>query len=114
MSKPVNDLPSTDMVLIMTSFAKLEEAQTLAKECLAMNMIACANIIPNAISLYQWQNELIEDQECLVIMKTLTHQTKSVKDYLIAHHTYDIPEFITLPVSETTDAYLSWIQKEIS
>ena len=47
-------------------------------------------------------------------MKTLNHQTPSVVDYLESHHSYDIPEIIILPVNETTDAYLSWIKKEIS
>jgi uncharacterized protein involved in tolerance to divalent cations len=77
-------------------------------------MIACANIIPSALSLCFWQNELIKDQECLVIMKILNQKKPSVGDYPEEHHFYDVPEFIAHPVSETTDAYLSWILKEIS
>jgi len=109
-----DDSTSSALMLIISNFGNLEEAQTCAKDLLAQQLIACANLIPRVISLYPWENELTEDQECLVIMKTLNHQTPSVVDYLESHHSYDIPEILILPVNETTDAYLSWIKKEIS
>ena len=112
--KSTHKSSTSQMMLIMTSFPQMEEARSCSKHLLEQHMIACVNIIPSALSLYSWQNELIEDQECLVIMKTLNHKIPSVKDYLEAHHSYDVPEFIAHPVSETTDTYLSWIQKEIS
>lgn len=101
-------------MLIISNFGSLEEAQTCTKDLLTKRLIACANLIPGIVSLYHWENELTEDQECLVIMKTLDHQTQNVVEYLESHHSYDIPEIITLPVNTTTDAYLSWIKKEIS
>jgi len=109
-----DDSTSSALMLIISNFGNLEEAQACAKDLLAQRLIACANLIPGVISLYPWENELTEDQECLVIMKTLNHQTPSVVDYLESHHSYDIPEILILPVNETTDAYLSWIKKEIS
>lgn len=109
-----DDSTPSALKLIISNFGKLEEAQSCVRDLLAQRLIACANLIPNVISLYHWENELTEDHECLVIMKTLNHQTPSVVDYLESHHSYDIPEIIILPVNETTDAYLSWIKKEIS
>ena len=101
-------------IVVMTTLPDLEQARSLSRQLVEARMIACANIVPAVESIYRWQDELIEDHECLVIMKTQRDQLDRVRDYLANHHPYDVPEFIALPVSDLSEPYLSWLKQELS
>ena len=101
-------------LVVMTTLPDLEQARLLCRQLVEARMIARANVIPAVDSFYRWQDELIEDHECLVIMKTQPDQLDRVRDYLANHHPYDVPEFIALTVSDISEPYLLWLQQELS
>ena len=100
--------------MVMTTLPDLQQARALGRNLVEANMIACANIVPGVSSIYRWRDELIEDHECLVIMKTHVDQLDRVRDYLADHHPYDVPEFIALPLCDISEPYLSWLKQELS
>ena len=57
-------------VLIYSTTDSREEAITIGKQLVKNKLAACVNIIPNVESIYNWQNELQQDSEFLLIIKT--------------------------------------------
>jgi periplasmic divalent cation tolerance protein len=83
----------------------------LAKGLLEKNLVACVNITP-VRSLYRWKGESCDDREHLLIIKTRRDLADAVIRALKAHHPYEVPEIIVLPVTAGYPPYLDWIRGE--
>ena len=89
-----------------------EEAIYIAKSLVERKLIACCNIIPSITSVYEWDNELCCDEECLMVMKTKTELFNEVEIAIKELHTYDTPEIICIPINNGSREYLSWVNEQ--
>ncbi len=101
-----------EMIIVMTTITDIERAKILAHQVISEHLAACCNIIPGVSSIYRWQGELHEEQECLLVMKTIKSRYSTLDKYIRSHHPYEVPELLALPVTECFEKYLSWIVKE--
>lgn len=99
------------LVIIMTTTDKLETAEKFAAELVERKLAACVQIEP-VKSLYRWQGMIQEDEEFRLMIKTVTEKVTDVKEYLLNFHNYELPEFIVLQVSDSSQAYHEWVEKE--
>ncbi|MFK8026886.1 MAG: divalent-cation tolerance protein CutA [Gammaproteobacteria bacterium] len=102
------------MLLVMTTITDIDKGKLLARQIIEKQLAACCNIVPGITSIYRWKNELCEDQECLVVMKTTETRYIQLSKFIKQQHPYDTPELIALPVTHSTQEYLSWVTKETS
>lgn len=98
-------------VILVT--APVAEAEGLARKLLEERLIACANLVPGVTSLYWWKKRIHRDAETLLIMKTPARKVKALLKRLKALHSYDVPEFLALPVLEGNPTYLAWAEAEV-
>lgn len=70
---------------------------------------ACVNIIPGVTSVYEWENEVNEDPELILMIKTRTSSVNDVIDYVRENHPYDVAEVISSPIDKGNLPYLKWI-----
>jgi len=63
-------------------------------------------------NFYHWQGTVNCEVEKLVLIKTKRRLYAQVQDCIRAHHTYEVPEIIQVPITDGLPAYLSWIAKE--
>lgn len=89
-----------------------EEAIYIAKSLVERKLIACCNIIPSITSVYEWDNDLCCDEECLMVMKTKTELFNEVEIAIKELHTYDTPEIICIPINNGSREYLSWVNEQ--
>ena len=89
------------------------EAKNIAKELLAMKLIACANIFP-IDSIYNWENKLQDDSEYAVIMKTRTELIDELISEVTKLHSYDVPCVVSWSIEAGNRDYLNWIGTETS
>ncbi|MCH7570558.1 MAG: divalent-cation tolerance protein CutA [Deltaproteobacteria bacterium] len=52
-----------------------------------------------------------EEQECLLILKSRTEVYDALEAAVKAHHSYDVPEIVALPILQGSAEYLSWIRE---
>ena len=96
-------------VVVLTTVASDFDARPLARELVELRLCACVNIGPAVTSIYRWEGAVSEDGEQLLIIKTMEARVGELRDALLARHPYSVPEFVVLPVRETSPAYGAWL-----
>ena len=104
----------SDFILVLCTVNDLNTAKNISKNLLEHNLVACVNIIPNVVSMYQWKEEICEDTEYLMIMKTTAAMFHVVKTEIKKLHSYEIPEIISVNIEEGSNDYLSWINSVVN
>jgi periplasmic divalent cation tolerance protein len=60
-------------------------------------------------SVYAWEGTVEEEQERQLIIKTSSDRLPALWDRVKELHSYEIPEFVVLPIIDGNDAYLRWL-----
>ncbi|MEO8460050.1 MAG: divalent-cation tolerance protein CutA [Dokdonella sp.] len=81
-------------------------ARTLVEERLA----ACVTRLPNGVSTYRWQGEVLVEPELLLLIKTTRAVFKAVSKRVTDLHPYSVPELIAVDVVDALPAYAEWVK----
>ena len=96
-------------VIVLTSVAADFDARPLARDLVGTRLAACVNIVPGVLSIFRWKGAIEEDGEQLLVIKTVDDNVEALRKELFARHPYEVPEFLVLPVTATSDAYGAWL-----
>ncbi|MEM4526046.1 MAG: divalent cation tolerance protein CutA [Methanothermobacter sp.] len=100
------------MVYITTS--GLEESEKIGKILVKERLAGCVNIIPSIKSFYWWDDKIEEDEESIIIVKTIEENVKEIIKRVKALHSYENPCIIHIPIKGGSEDYLEWLLGEIS
>ncbi|MBQ4132151.1 MAG: divalent-cation tolerance protein CutA [Desulfovibrionaceae bacterium] len=104
---------SNDILLVYITAPDQESARKIAGALLAEKLAACANILPDAESLFFWKGELRQRSESILLLKT----HKSLFDRLMQRarelHEYELPCIVALPLAAGLPDFLSWVTGEV-
>ena len=101
--------PAAQFAIVLVTAPDLKTARALAKAALTARLIACANLVPKIESHYWWQGKIESSPEVLLLLKTRRTRLAALEKFILAHHPYDTPEFLVLPVSAGNAKYLAWL-----
>ena len=87
----------------------IAEARRIARAVVQRKLAACANIVPVMESIYRWKGKVEEAPEVLMIVKTSAKRLADLEREVKRLHSYDVPEFIVLPIGAGSKQYLGWI-----
>lgn len=96
-------------VLVLTTVGAGFDAGRLATSLVDARLAACVNIVDKLRSIYRWEGRVVEDAELLLIIKTTDERVNALREALFAKHPYEVPEFVVVAISETSEAYGKWI-----
>lgn len=76
-------------------------------------MVACSNIIGSGHSMYKWQGDIKQEEECYIIFKVSKKKVSAVRDMIEELHDYDTPCIAEISIKSLNDSYLSWLKNTI-
>jgi periplasmic divalent cation tolerance protein len=101
----------SDMIWIAYStLASEQEAKALALELVSKRMVACVNIFPRVLSVYEWNGRLEQSEECLLMMKLAESQREPLKSIWVELHPYELPELLFFRSEDGHSPYLEWVR----
>lgn len=95
--------------LVMTATDSEDEARRLARGLIEGRLAACVQRLPIA-STYEWQGELREEAEILLLIKTTGDRFRAVEDWIRRNHSYEVPEVLAVPAEAWSADYLDWMK----
>jgi periplasmic divalent cation tolerance protein len=113
MSNAAMSTPDDFRVVLVTAPDR-DSARRLAFEALQARLVACANLIPGVESHFWWQGKIDTSEEVIIVFKTTVGCLEALEKTILAHHPYDVPEFIVLRILRGNKKYLKWIDESAS
>ena len=101
-----------DTLLVFTSLPDQASADSLAKHLVDQGLAACAQILAPCRSIYRWQGRVEQAGEVPLLLKTRAGRYAALETAILAHHPYELPEIVAVPVSGGLPAYLAWVASE--
>jgi periplasmic divalent cation tolerance protein len=98
-----------DYCVVLVTVSSETEAKTIARALVEERLAACVNIIPGLTSIYRWEENICEDRELLLVIKTRGQKVAALRDCIVHLHSYAVPEVIALPITEGSASYLAWL-----
>jgi periplasmic divalent cation tolerance protein len=100
--------------LVLVTCSSLPDARRIARAVVQKHLAPCVNIHTSPVeSIYTWKGKLETAREHLLLIKTTARRLKSLEREVLRLHSYETPEFLVLPVSTGSRAYLSWLAQSV-
>jgi uncharacterized protein involved in tolerance to divalent cations len=100
----------TDKLVVLVTCSSAAEARRIARAVVEARLAACVSILPGAVtSVYRWKGKVASSRERLLLIKTSRKRLAKLRAAVERLHSYDVPEFIALPIVEGSPAYLAWL-----
>jgi periplasmic divalent cation tolerance protein len=96
--------------IVLVTCASVPEARKIGRSAVEKKLAACANIVTGVESIYRWKSKVERTREVLVLMKTTAARLRELEREVKRMHSYDVPEFIVLPLVAGSRQYLKWVE----
>ena len=97
------------IVLALSTFPDRETAQRISTQLVTERLAACANILPAIESVYRWKDKIESATETLVFFKLSEDRQSAFQEKLRSLHPYEVPEIISVPITNGLPDYLRWV-----
>lgn len=101
-----------EVLLVMSTLPDRDSAQALARMLIESRLAACVNVLAPCVSVYRWQGAVEEASEIPLVIKTTARRYAELESALRAHHPYELPEIVAVPLARGLPGYLEWIAAE--
>ena len=101
--------------MVLVTCPSLALARKIARAVVQKRLAACVNVTRSPVeSFYTWNGKLESTREHLLIIKTTVRRLRQLEREVLRLHTYEVPEFVALPITEGSSDYLSWLNKSVA
>lgn len=104
--------PAAATAVVVTTTDSVEEAERLARGLVEQRLAACVQIVGPVRSAFRWEGAVSVETEWQLVVKTTTERVDDLTTWIVAEHSYDVPEVIAVPVVGGHAPYLRWVQEE--
>jgi periplasmic divalent cation tolerance protein len=103
-----------DKRIVLVTCPTRAMARKIARTVVQKRLAACVNVVRSPVeSFYTWKGKLEPAREHLLIMKTTAKRLAELEREVMRLHSYDVPEFIVIPIIAGSPKYLSWLRESV-
>ena len=96
--------------IVLVTCANPAEARRVARAVVEKQLAACANILGSPVeSIYRWKGKVERAREVLMLVKTTAKRLPELEREVKRLHSYEVPEFVALPILAGSRDYLRWL-----
>src|SRR5213592_3485397 len=103
-----------DFVVVLVTAGDAREAARIGRTLVEERLAACANVVGPIRSIYRWTGAVEEAAEHLLLVKARAADLAAIEVAVRAHHSYELPEVLALPVRGGSADYLVWLAESTS
>ena len=104
---------SSETLVVLCNLPDQEIAARIAGVLVEEQLAACVNIIPGLVSVYRWEGTVQQDNEVLLLIKTVAAIYPQLEQRIRAMHPYELPEIIAVPLQTGQADYIQWINDSL-
>ncbi len=100
------------LVVVVSTLPDADAAERMVRLLLEEHLIACGNLVPGLVSIFQWDAEVQREEEVLVLMKTVPSRVERLFRRIAEIHPYEVPEVVSFSADLVSNAYRRWVGQE--
>jgi periplasmic divalent cation tolerance protein len=100
--------------VVLVTCGSIAEARRIGRTVVEKRLAACANLVPGVESIYTWKGKVECAPEVLLLIKTTAKRLRELEREVKRAHSYEVPEFIVLPIIAGSQNYLAWFQESMT
>ena len=105
-------MPGYNYRLVLVACANSTQAKLIARTVVEKRFAACVNVLRRSIdSYYRWKGKVEKAGEVLLFIKTTEKKLPALEREVKRLHSYEVPEFIALPIVASSKDYLDWLDE---
>ena len=97
--------------ILITSSNKHSVLKNIARDIIDRKLSPCAHIISDVESFYIWDNNVIDDNENLLLIKCRQSNIQKIKKIINEKHNYEVPEIISHEFNIISNKYIKWFNQ---
>lgn len=102
-----------DHGVVLSTAGTESEARAIARALVGRGLAACVNVVPGVRSIYRWKEEIHDEAEWLLVVKTRKDRFEEIRDAIRKLHSYERPEVVFLDLAGGDADYLRWIDESL-
>jgi periplasmic divalent cation tolerance protein len=104
----------TEMLIVFSTFEREDDAARVVRTLVGERLIACGNLLPGARSIYRWKDQMADEREVVVLMKTRKQDWAALLSRLHELHPYDTPECVAVRVAAGAPKYMARLEEALA
>ena len=104
---------ASEMSFLYVTVPDMATARLLAGGAIGEKLAACANVLPQMTAIYEWDGEVEEESELIVILKTAKSIAPALAKWIEDNHPYEVPCILEVPLGRGNSGYVEWLQKQM-
>ncbi len=110
----MNPAAAKNTRIVLVTCPSLALARKIARTVVQKRLAACVNVVRSPVeSFYTWKEKLDEAREYLLVIKTVSERLRKLEREVHRLHSYEVPEFIVIPIIAGSRKYLSWLDESV-
>jgi periplasmic divalent cation tolerance protein len=94
---------------VLVTCANQEQGVSIARALVSERLAACVNVVERIRSIYRWRDQIEDDRETLLLVKTRNALLPRLERRVRELHSYDVPEIVALRFDQMSKPYLKWL-----
>lgn len=97
-------------IVVITTAGSEPQALTIAEELIQSELAASVNIISNMRTIYRYHGKVFDDDETMLVIKTVSSQFHDIAELIKQLHTYEIPEIFSISATKWDHHFYKWLK----